>query len=240
MRAVRLSFYQMLLSMRRDMMLFAACLVPILAGLLFRFGIPFLESALTDWFQVPAVLSPYYVLIDVSFAMLSPTMFCFVSAMVALEENDEKTAKYLFITPLGKLGYLTARFGIPSAAAFLVTAVLLPVFKLAPHTFSDIVLLAAGGTLQGIMIALLIVTISSNKLVGMAVTKLSVLVIFGVVVPFFIKGNVQYVLSPLPSFWIGKAMSENALFYMLPAFLLSLAWIFILLKRYLLFPKQVA
>ena len=232
MKAIRISFFQMFNYMRRDMMLFAACLAPILAGVFFRFVIPLLETTLTNWFDTSAVIAPYYKLIDVFYAMLSPTMFCFVSAMVALEEKDEKTAGYLFITPLGKLGYLTARFGIPSLAAFFATATLLPVFKLSPLSFVDIVLLAISGTLQGITIALLIVTLSSNKLEGMAVTKLSTLIIFGAVIPYFVEANIQYVLSPLPSFWIGKAIFENELLYMFPAILLSSAWIGVLLERY--------
>lgn len=233
MKAIRLSFFQMLAYMRRDMMLFVVCLAPILIGLLFRFAIPLLEAALTDWFHISTVISPYYALIDIFFAMLSPTMFCFVSAMVSLEETDEKTAAYLFITPLGRKGYLIARFCIPSALSFLVTVILLPVFKLTSLSPVDIVLLAAGGTLQGIIISLLILTFSSNKLEGMAVTKLSALMIFGAAIPFFITHNVQYVISLLPSFWIGKAIFENMLFYMLSAFTLSAMWIYFLLKRYL-------
>lgn len=233
MRAIRLSFFQMLAYMRRDMMLFAACLAPILAGLLFRFGIPLLEAVLTDWFHMPAIISPYYALIDILFAMLSPAMFCFVSAMVSLEEADEKTAVYLFVTPLGRNGYLAARFCIPAVVAFLVIIVLLPIFKLTSLSLVDILLLAAGGAVQGVIISLLILTLSSNKLEGMAVTKLSSLMIFGAAVPFFIKHNVQYVISPLPSYWIGKAIFENVSLYMLPAFALSAMWICFLLKRYL-------
>lgn len=233
MRAIRSSFFQMLAYMRRDMMLFAACLAPILAGFLFRFAIPLLETALRGWLHTPEVLSPYYALIDIFFTMLSPVMFCFVSAMVSLEEVDEKTAAYLFVTPLGRNGYLTARFCIPAAAAFLVTVVLLPIFKLTSLPLIGIVLFAAGGTLQGTIIALLILTFSTNKLEGMAVTKLSSLMIFGAAIPFFIKHNIQYVISLLPSFWIGKAAFENKLFYMLPAIMLSMIWIFVLFKRYL-------
>lgn len=233
MRAIRLSFFQMLTSMRRDMMLFVVCFALVPIGLAFRFAIPLLETALTDWFHLSAMISPYYALIDIFFAMLLPTMFCFVSAMVSLEEADEKTAAYLFVTPLGKKGYLAARFCIPSAAAFLITVVLLPVFRLTSLSPVDIVLLAAGGTLQGSIISFLILTISSNKLEGMAVAKLSGLMIFGAAVPFFIKGNLQYVLFPLPSFWIGKAIFENTQLYTLPAFVLSAVWIHFLAKRYL-------
>lgn len=233
MKAIRLSFFQMVAAMRRDMMLFAACLAPILAGIFFRFAIPFLEVVLIDCFHISAIIFPYYKLIDILFAMLSPAMFCFVSAMISLEEVDEKTAAYLFVTPLGRNGYLIARFCIPSAAAFFITVALLPVFKLTSLSPIDIVLLAAGGTLQGIIISLLILTLSSNKLEGMAVSKLSTLMLFGAAIPFFMKSDIQYVLSPLPAYWIGKAIFENMLIYMLPAFILSAIWIYFLLKRYL-------
>lgn len=233
MRAIRLSFVQMLAYMRRDAMLFAACLAPILAGFFFRLAIPLLEEVLTGWLHIPAIFAPYYGLIDIFFAMLSPTMFCFVSAMVSLEEADEKTAAYLFITPLGKIGYLAARFGAPAVAAFLVTLVLLPFFTLSSLSLGTIVMLSAGGTLQGVIVALLIVTLSSNKLEGMAASKLSSLMIFGAAVPFFIEHKIQYALSPLPSFWIGKAILENTPLFLLPAAVLSALWIFFLIKRYL-------
>lgn len=233
MKAIKLSFFQMVSTMRRDMMLFVSCLAPIFAGFFFRFAIPLLETALTDGFHMAAVISPYYKLLDILFAMLPSTMFCFVSAMISLEERDEKTAVYLFITPLTKTGYIFARFCVPSVIAFLATIILLPVFKLTALSPLAILLLAAAGTLQGMMVALLVLTISSNKLEGMAVAKLSSLAVFGAVVPFFIKSDIQYVISPLPSFWIGKAILEGIPLYMLPAFVLSFIWICFLFKRYL-------
>ena len=233
MKAIRLNFCQMAATMRRDMMLFASCLAPILAGFFFRFAIPLLEAALTGGFHIMAIISPYYKLVDILFAMLPSTMFCFVSAMVSLEEKDEKTAVYLFIMPLRKTRDIFARFGIPSVIAFLATIILLPVFKLTALSPITILLLSAGGTLQGMIVALLVLTISSNKLEGIAVTKLSTLTIFGAVIPFFIKSDIQYVISPLPSFWIGKAILENIPLYMLPAFVLSAMWICFLLKQYL-------
>lgn len=232
MRAVRLSFRQMLACLRRDMMLFAACAAPVLVGFFFRFGIPFLEAVLTGWLCTPSILSPYYRLFDVAFAMLSPAMFCFVAAMVSLEEADEKTAAYLFITPLGKTGYLVSRLGVPAVVAFLVTLVLFPVFQLTAFSPTAIFLFAAGGTLQGLIVALLVLTVSSNRLEGMAVTKLATLLVLGAVVPFFVKGDLQYAASALPSFWMGKAACGHGLFYMLPAFALSAIWIWFLLRRY--------
>lgn len=233
MRAVWASFIQMLTTMRRDLMLFAACLATIMAGFLFRFAIPALEAALIECFRVQAVLSPYYRLIDVFLAMLPPTMLCFVSAMVVLEEADERTAAYLFVTPLRKTGYLAARFGVPVAFAFLVTAILLPVFKLTSFSPMAVILLAAGGTQQGLIAALLIVTLSSNKLEGMAVAKLSALILLGAAGPFLMADKAQAALILLPSFWIGKAACENRALYMLPALVLSGTWITLLFRQYL-------
>lgn len=233
MKAIRLSFLRMAAAMRRDMMLFAACLVPLAAGLFFRFAIPFLETVFTAHFQISAIFFPYYKLIDLIFLLLTPTMFCFAAAMVSLEEADEKIAVYLFVTPLGKAGYLAARFGIPAVAAFLATVILFPVFRLTTLSPAAVLVFAAGGSLQGIIVALLIVTLSSNKLEGMAVAKLSALTVLGAAIPFFIRDNVQYAGALLPSFWMGKALCGNTLSYMLPAFVLSAVWICLLLKRYM-------
>lgn len=232
MRAIWLCFLRMAASMRRDAMLAAVCLAPVFAGLLFRFAIPFFESVMTEHFLVTAVLSPYYGLIDVFTAMLPSTMFGFVSAMVFLEEADEKTAAYLFVTPLGKTGYLTARLGIPAAAAFSAVLVLLPLFRLMALSSAAVFLYALVGMLQGLTVALLIITFSSNRLEGMAVAKLSTLPAAGAAVPFFIRGNAQYMLCFLPSFWMGKAACKNRLLYMIPAAALSALWICVLLKRY--------
>lgn len=230
MRAIRLSFFHMAVIMRRDMMLSVSCLAPVFAGVFFKFAIPYIEAVLTDGLHRTAIIAPYYGLVDILLAMLPPAMFCFVSAMVSLEEADEKTAAYLFITPLTKTGYLSARLGLPAVAAFFVTLILLPVFKLTALPSLTILLLTAGATLQGVIVALLILTISSNKLEGVAVAKLATLTVFGAAVPFFIQSNVQYAISPLPAFWIGKAILESRPVYMLPAFGLSIVWIFFFLK----------
>ena len=112
----------------------------------------------------------------------------------------------------------------------MVTAALLPVFRLSALSAAGIVWLALTGTLPGIIIALLIVALSSNKLEGMAITKLSALMILGAVVPYFVPKPVCYCLSILPSFWIGKAILENALIYMMMSVLVAGIWILALLR----------
>lgn len=125
-------------------------------------------------------------------------MFCYAAAMVILEEVDDHIAGYLFVTVLGKEGYLLARLGIPAAAAFVFTVILLPFFRLHGSGISSIVCLAAGGALQGLILALLIAALSANKLEGMAVTKLSSLTVMGAAVPYFSwKCAVRFLLAAL-------------------------------------------
>lgn len=233
MRAIRVCFIQLLSCIKKDRMLFVICFIPLLVGPLIKFGIPMAESILAENLSVQYFLSPYYGLFDMFFAMLTPILLCFVVAMVTLEENDDRIAVYLFITPLGRIGYLFARFGVTAAISCIATLFLMPFFKLTDLTSLSTIFLVLGGTFQGVMAALMIVTLSSNKLEGMAVAKLSTLTVFGMVGPYFVHSNIQYVLSPLPTFWLGKAIYENKFIYVFPSMILFLVWIFYLLKIFL-------
>ena len=228
MRAVRLSFLHMLRLIRQDRMLLAAGLAPLLAGTAIRFAVPLAESSLVHLTSTPAVLAPYYALFDIFLASLTPAMFCFIAAMVMLEERDDHIDRYLSATALGRNGYFISRIVLPALGAFAITAVLLPVFHLSPLSAAAIVLLSLTGTLQGIIIGLLIVTVSCNKLEGMAVTKLSSLMMLGAVIPCFVPAPFSFGFSFLPSFWMGKAMMEGSLLSLLPSIAAGGCWITVL------------
>lgn len=231
MKAVRIAFLQMLSFLRRDMMLAAASIAPVLIGLVFRFGLPALEKVLIGYFHRTECLAPFYEIFDIFLSMLSPFLFCYVTAMIVLEERDEKLAGYLFVTPLQKRGYLIARMGLPCVIAFMATVCLLPVFKLTELAAGMVVYLSLAGALQGLLLELLILTLSSNKLEGMAVTKLSSVMILGALVPWFISNKIQYVFGIFPAFWVGRTMLFGEWFSALCSILVSFAWILLLIKR---------
>lgn len=232
MRAAWLSFFHTLKFIRKDRMLLAAGLAPILAGAAIYFGVPFAGEMLTRFTGMPGILSPFYGLFTISFASITPVMYCFIFAMVILEEHDEHIDRYLFVTGLGRRGYFVSRIVIPALAAFVVTVILLPVFRITALSMGTIILLSLTGTLQGVIIELLIVTLSSNKLEGMAITKLSTLTIFGAVLPYFVPTPFCYCLSFLPSFWVGMAMLNNVPGYTMLSVLLAGVWIMGLQVRF--------
>ena len=55
--------------------------------------------------------------------------------------------------------------------------------------------LALLGSVQAIIVSLMIITLSGNKLEGMAVTKLSALTLLGIPVPFFIDSYYQFAVG---------------------------------------------
>ena len=210
----------------------AAGLAPLLAGLAIRFGMPLLEKTLMGFNGSPFVLLPYYGLFHFFFASLSPAMVCFIAAMVMLEERDEQIDRYLIVTGLGRKEYFASRIVIPALLAFAVTAVLLPLFNLTALSAAEIFFFSLTGTVQGVLMALLTVSFSSNKLEGMAATKLSLLMIFGAVVPFFVPSPVRFFFAFLPSFWMGKVILENDLLYALLSVFAAGSWIMLLWRVY--------
>ena len=225
MRAIKISFLHMLRFVKKDMMLLAAGISPVLMGIAIKLGIPAIDKALCGFTGRSQILSPYYSLFDIFYAAITPAMFCFVAAMVMLEERDDHIDRYLFVTGLGKRGYYISRIVIPALVAFVISAALLPIFRLAVSSFAMILFLALAGTLQGIVIALLVVNISSNKLEGMALTKCSSLMMLGAVGPYFIQRPYSHILFFMPSYWTGLAVTEGRAFYMLPTILISGIWL---------------
>lgn len=152
--------------------------------------------------------------------------------MVMLGEIDDNISKYLIITPIGKSGYLISRLGIPAILAFAITVILLLTFSLTKISFLLNLAISLVSLTQGIIISILIISLSSNKLEGMALTKLSGLFMLGIPAPFFILNKIQYILLFLPSFWLAKAFKDSNYIYIFISFIVSLIWIVLLLKKF--------
>ncbi|MCC0639870.1 MULTISPECIES: ABC transporter permease [unclassified Clostridioides] len=226
------AFRQEFEQIKGDAMLFVVCISPILCGGLIKFGIPLIQNILIDSSYYKLTLEPYFLVFDLLLAFITPFMFFFVSTMVMLGEIDDNISKYLIITPIGKSGYLISRLGIPAILAFAITVILLLTFSLTKISFLLNLAISLVSLTQGIIISILIISLSSNKLEGMALTKLSGLFMLGIPAPFFILNKIQYILLFLPSFWLAKAFKDSNYIYIFISFIVSLIWIVLLLKKF--------
>ena len=233
MKAVYISFKQLIQQMASDAMLIVICFAPFLSGAVIHFGIPFIEEMVTGYFGKVEIIEPYYLIFDLMMGILSSMLFCFVSAMIVLSEMDDNIAGYMFLTPLGKPGYLISRFGIPTFISMIITMIILSVFSLTGMSFFMIIAISVLASVIGMVIAFMIVALATNKVEGMAVSKLSGFLMMGAFGPFFLMGNEQYILSILPSFWMAKFAVTGNIIYMIITLLESALWIFILLKLFL-------
>ena len=227
------SFLQFLGQIIKDAMLFMVCFTPIIYGLLIKYVIPYLERRLTSHFGYVELLTPYYLIFDIFLAAMTPLMFCFVSAMVMLGEIDDGISKYLAVTPIGKRGYLVSRLGIPTLISIIVTLIVLSFFSLTKLSFTVMVIIAFVTAMLSLIESLLIITISNNKVEGMAITKLSSLLFLGIPAPFFITGGAQYLLFFLPSFWLTKFVIEDKLSYLIGSIVVAMIWILLLYKKFI-------
>ena len=98
-------------------------------------------------------------------------------------------------------------------------------------TIGMTICLALLGSVQAIIVSLMIITLSGNKLEGMAVTKLSALTLLGIPVPFFIDSYYQFAVGFLPSYWVAKAVQNEAVLYFPIALVVALIWYYFLIKR---------
>ncbi|NMS91190.1 ABC transporter permease [Clostridioides difficile] len=226
------AFKQEFEQIKRDSMLFVVCISPIICGVFIKFGIPLIQDILFDKFYYQLNLKSYFLMFDLLMAFITPFMFFFASTMVILGEIDDNISRYLIVTPLGKTGYLISRLGIPAILAFIITVVMLMIFSLTKIFFLSNLSISLIALLQGIITSMLVISLSSNKLEGMAITKLSGVFIMGILAPFFILNKVQYILFFLPTFWLSKAFNENNYIYVLISFFISLVWIFLLFKKF--------
>lgn len=220
-----------------DAMLVAVILAPLLAGLFFRFGIPQIEILLCGYFNTGAILSPYYLLFDLLLCMITPYMFCFASAMVMLTEYDENMACYLAVTPVGKSGYILSRLGFPALISFVVSLPLVLMFSLTRWNLLFLVLTCLVSSLTSVAVALLLFSLSRNRVEGMAVAKMAGLFMLGMPVPFFLHSPVQYLFALLPSFWSAKLCIEQNVLFIIPALVSVALWLWPL---YLKFKRKLA
>ena len=73
MKPVYISFERFIKEIFKDAMLSAISFLPVFLGALFKFGIPFLDAFLTAKTGKAALLSPYYLLFDLTIIFSTPS-----------------------------------------------------------------------------------------------------------------------------------------------------------------------
>ncbi len=231
MKPVYISFSCFIKEIFKDAMLAAMTLLPVILGLLFKFGVPLLNALIAAQTGKTDFLAQYYLLFDLTIIFSTPVMFGYAGLMIILEERDTGVMKYLSVTPLGMNGYLLSRLVLLSAIAAVYGFIVELIFHISEMSLVQLFLGSAFSFLTGIWLVCLIVSLASNKVEGLAFSKFSGFLILGPFAAFFIKDALKYLVAFLPTFWftefcMGKgfyAVAALAVSFALSAVYLALA-----------------
>lgn len=209
-----------------DRMLLLIQTAPFLAGLVFKYAVPFGA----EYFGIAQHLEPFYLIFDVMYAMLMPYMICFASALIILSEIDDSITAYLCITPLGKRGYLISRLLFPACIGFICNLLFIPLFSLTYFHVSQVIVLSFLASGNAVIAALFTVSFSHNRVEGMALAKLSTIILLGVFVPFFILPPYSYFFYVLPSYWLAEYLLAYTTLPLFCCVITIVLWIIVLYK----------
>ena len=212
-----ISFKMFIRNIFSDGMLSAIICIPLILAAIYRFVFPLI----VQHYPMLKDFSLYYPILDLFLAIMCPYMICFASVLVVLDETDMKINRYITITPLGKKGYLISRLLIPVLFADIVSFVLLSFCSVSDMSLWTTFIISILATILSVVAAMIILAYAGNKVEGMALAKVSALVMVGLIIPFVITDSTQYVFSFLPSFWIAKFLISNNYWFILPTIFLS-------------------
>ncbi len=215
-----------------DFMMIMLIVTPFLVGAIFRFGVPLLETKVLAAFGYGEVIKPYYELFSWLLALLTGMMFAFVGGLVVLGEIDDGIARYIMVTPPGERGYLFSRIVIPGLISGTMSAFLVVMLELTFISLPKLLVMIASTTLCGIITAFIVVAISSNKVEGMAIGKISGL--FGITyfAPLLLKGAVKYLFFVFPMYHVGAWSMSGFLHSLVVAAILFVIWVLVLYKLF--------
>jgi len=233
MKSIWSSFKMLMKQIRSDGILVVVLIAPILAGFFFKFGIPFIDLQISIYYDINLPIYPFYRLIDLVLGAVTSYMFAFVIAMSMLEDYDNNIIAHLIVTPIKRSGYLISRIVIPLGISWAFSVIVMQIFTLEYWPFQQILLLTGLLTISSFSISLMIFCFSNNKVEGMAIAKISGITMMGLVIPFVLSDNTQFLFGFLPSFWIAKLAMQTQFFALIFTLICTAFWIFILYKKFL-------
>ena len=215
-----------------DAMLSVLLFVPLVMGLAFRFGVPVLEGFICVQTGKDAVLAPYYAVFDLLLSAMTPVMFSAAGALVILDEADSGISRAYITSPVGRGGYLLSRIGVPTVLATVYCVLVTAGFKLTDLRLGRILLLSLCSGALGVTVALMIPSLAKNRVEGMAISKLSGLIMLGLPAALLLPSPLKFAGGILPSFWMTELVFGGGAWNALPALLTSAMLSAVFMRRF--------
>ncbi|HOJ77376.1 MAG TPA: ABC transporter permease [Bacillota bacterium] len=224
----------------RDSMLRLMFFAPILIILIVRMLIPEVTTLLHN--RLSFNLAAYYPLIVSFFLILPSMMFGTALGFIFLEERDEGILQYISVTPITATGYMLYRLITFSLLSFIGTLLLIVFNGLLSYNLAPALLIILLVSLETPIYAIILASLASNKVEGLAVAKITGLLLVGPVLGFFLRSPWKYIGAIFPPFWVtegflaGLSNLRDCFLYIISGFIIHLIIIMLLLH---LFQKKL-
>ena len=186
-------------NIRRDSLLMWIPLLPFVMALIIRLAIPKVTIWADAEFGVD--LTTIYPLLMSCFVMLVPLLAGMMTGFLLLDERDDRVLTALLVTPLSLRGYLFYRLSLPMFLGVIMTIVSYPLAGLIPMSLGNLILVAFMMSFSAPILALILATLASNKVVGFTVMKMVNGVMMIPTLAFFIDSIWANVAGIIPAYW---------------------------------------
>lgn len=193
-------------SVKRDSLLRWMLFVPLLVGLLFRFGVPPVGAWLDRRFGIE--VAAYHPLLASMLVMIAPGMNAVVIGFLLLDQKDDRTLAALEVTPLTARGYLIYRLSVPMVLSVVMTVAALALSGVTTLGFGGQLLAALGAAPLGPAFTLFLAAFAKNKVQGFALMKAAGIVNWPPIVAWFVAPPWQWLFGLCPTYWPAKLVWE--------------------------------
>ncbi len=170
-------------------------------ALLWRFS-----PTLDDWSLGTLGIADISVIVGVLAITMPAYLIGWVTGFLLLEDRDDGPLMAMETTPLGKMGFISYRLFVGAIAGFVATFLAAHLLLTCPLTIK--LLFALLVAVETMIVALTLVSLASNKVEGLALSKL---INIGMLVPLLalIPSPLRFMAGVIPSYWIGEVFYRN-------------------------------
>ncbi len=186
----------------RDPMLAVGILGPLALLTFIRYGFPIIDIFVEESFSLN--LSHYSRFMTSLFMLITPMLVGMMAGFLMLDERDEQMVSYYAVTPLTRRGYLIQRLGLPTVLSIGLNVMFLSLSGLEPFNWLGQLAVIMMLALETPMFALFLVSFASNKVEGLALSKVGGIFLAGPIFVYFIPGAWSWTGSILPMFWTAR------------------------------------
>ncbi|WP_428267877.1 hypothetical protein [Haliangium sp.] len=225
------------LRLARDRFLLGTTLYVLAIAVAMRWLVPWLQAELLARHDVD--ISPWVGLGMSYFVVINTSVLTgVIGGMLLVEAREERTVEALLVTPTPMWLPLATLSAVITAIGAAMTMALSVLIGVGTPGSSATLAAAVIGAPTGVVIAMLVATVASNKVEAFAIMKVASFLGLLPVAGYFLPEPAQYIVGLVPPYWacklwwMGVAGETGWAWLIAPGAVVSALWIGILVHRF--------